>query len=733
MDDPNVYMVLGPRWWFMDDMYFAITTTGADNQILVQPTGFDIETGWQHVAVTINADTSTIILYYNGTELARNTNAPLSPKDLGNTTNNWLGRSHNADDAYYLGSMDDFRIYDYVLSQAQIEKAMLGDPKLAWNPRPVSGSTPDIEHFASLSWTPGIMAAKHDVYFGTDPNAVRDANTSDTTGVYRDRHDPNTYTPPEALQWGQTYYWRIDEYNTDETTTKGRVWSFTIADYLVVDDMESYGDANTPGQPGSNIWYTWEDGYGWTDPKPGNHGNSSGSMVDIDTTTVRGGSQSLEIAYDNDGTFWNIFNELKNPYYSKVERTFDPPQDWTRKGVKGLTLWFYGDAGNSVEPLLYAVLQDSLSTTGVATYPDPNELQEERWHEWNIDPAALGVDPTKIAKLAIGIGNEAGTTPIGTGTVYLDDIRLYRPRCIALLLQPAADLNDDCVVDYDDLVILTDRWLDSGFIVTPVAPTGPANLVGHWKLDETEGTTAVDSTINANHGAIIGNALWVAGYDGGALRFDGSGNYVELPIGTLIGTLTKSSFMAWVKFSNVGGGWQRIFDFGNDTDIYMYLTPSMGAGAAMRFAITASGAANEDRVDSSIILPSGWHHVAVTFSDPNSAGTRTIRLYIDGAQVGVNTAATLSPSSLGATTNNWLGLSEFTADPYYTGLIDNFRIYSRNFSAGEVAWLAGRTSPFSISTDLYEDGAINLKDFAKLADSCSPTFGPPKDFSEGFD
>ena len=72
-NDPNIYMCLGPRWWFMDDMYFAITTTGADNQSVVQPTGFDLPTGWHHVAVTIDAVNRTIILYYDGEELARTT------------------------------------------------------------------------------------------------------------------------------------------------------------------------------------------------------------------------------------------------------------------------------------------------------------------------------------------------------------------------------------------------------------------------------------------------------------------------------------------------------------------------------------------------------------------------------------------------------------------------------------------------------------------------------------
>ena len=179
----------------------------------------------------------------------------------------------------------------------------------------------------------------------------------------------NNYSPPETLAFSQTYYWRVDEYNTDATITKGRVWSFTIADYLVVDDMESYGGADTLGVPGSRIWYTWNDGSGWTNPTPGNHGNGSGAIVDVSTTTVNSGAQSMRLEYRNDGVFTNAFAESKTPYYSEVKRTFDTPQDWTRKGVKALMLWFYGGATNSAAPLYVAVTDNTGATTGKVTYP----------------------------------------------------------------------------------------------------------------------------------------------------------------------------------------------------------------------------------------------------------------------------------------------------------------------------------------------------------------------------
>jgi hypothetical protein len=336
-DDSNVYMCLGPRWWFMDDMYFAITTEGPDNQSLVQPTGFDIETGWHHVAVTIDADKQTMILYYDGEELARNNSVLLSPSDLGETTNNWLGRSHNEDDSYYLGSMDDFRIYDYALTQAEIQRVMKGDPLLAWNPKPADGSTPEVEHVSPMSWSPGENAAQHDVYFGTDANAVKNADASDTTNTYKGRQDPNIYTPTETLEWEQTYYWRIDEINNDGTISKGRVWSFTVADFILIDDFESY-DAGE-----NQVWYSWHDGLGYgilgTDPYFA--GNGTGAAVGDETSPsymeemiVHSGGKSLPFYYDN--------NKQDYARYSEIELTLTSLRDWTQQDLSELSLWLRG-------------------------------------------------------------------------------------------------------------------------------------------------------------------------------------------------------------------------------------------------------------------------------------------------------------------------------------------------------------------------------------------------------
>ncbi|HEX9047452.1 MAG TPA: LamG domain-containing protein, partial [Verrucomicrobiae bacterium] len=137
---------------------------------------------------------------------------------------------------------------------------------------------------------------------------------------------------------------------------------------------------------------------------------------------------------------------------------------------------------------------------------------------------------------------------------------------------------------------------------------------------------------------------------------------------------------AWVNLASVAN-WNRIFDFGTGTTTYMFLTPQNGSNGKVRFAITTSGGGGEQQINSSSTLSlNTWHHVAVTIN--GSVGV----MYVDGVAVGTNSAMTLKPSSLGNTTQNYIGKSQFS-DPYLNGKVDEFRIYGSALSASEVATL----------------------------------------------
>ena len=287
----------------------------------VNPSGLifgPVTTAWVHLAMTFDGTSAT--LYYNGTEAESGT--------LNDTTFNQFALNINRNAANWMaGTLDDFRAYDKILTQDQIELLMRIDPLLAWSPSPANGSTPDIDAAMPLSWSAGDNASQHDVYFGTDEDVVDNADTSDATGIYRDRQSGTSYTPTEGIEWGGgPYYWRIDEVNTDGTITKGRIWRFTVADFILVDDFESYTDDDAAGEA---IWQHWIDGFG----VPGN-GAQVGYLFPpyAEQTIVHSGNQSMPLIYDNTVGVTN----------SEAALTLTAPRDWTRHGLANLSLWFRG-------------------------------------------------------------------------------------------------------------------------------------------------------------------------------------------------------------------------------------------------------------------------------------------------------------------------------------------------------------------------------------------------------
>ena len=184
--------------------------------------------------------------------------------------------------------------------------------------------------------------------------------------------------------------------------------------------------------------------------------------------------------------------------------------------------------------------------------------------------------------------------------------------------------------------------------------------------------------------------------------------YLALPTGIVAG-LADFTVCVWVKPETISNG-ARIFDFGSGTNTTMYLatlapppvagSPAPGA-AVLKFAITTNGAPGEQPLAAAVQLSTTqWTHVAVTL-----AGT-TATLYVNGALAATNPAVTLRPSSLGVTTQNWIGRSQgssiaepppASADPFFNGSVDEFRIYGRSLSAQQVAALAA--SPGGGSAD----------------------------------
>ena len=217
------------------------------------------------------------------------------------------------------------------------------------------------------------------------------------------------------------------------------------------------------------------------------------------------------------------------------------------------------------------------------------------------------------------------------------------------------------------------------------ASATPGEIFGWWKFDATSGTTATDSGYGGNPGTLQSGATWVTGVISNAVHLDGTTNgYASLPSG-LVSALNDFTISTWVKV-DANATWARVFDFGSGTGTYMFLSPASGGGS-VRYAITTSGGGGEQQLNRAGNLSTGvWHHLAVTL-----AGSTGV-LYVDGVPANTNLSMTLNPSSLGSTTQNYIGKSQFS-DPNLTGSVDDLRIYSRALNATEVAALANPVPP----------------------------------------
>ncbi len=285
------------------------------------------------------------------------------------------------------------------------------------NPEPANGAV-GVTQTPFLTWTPGVNGASHEIYFGSDKEAVKNTDTSSPEYKGSGNLGSESYDPGQ-LEWDTTYHWRIDEVNNANADSPwvGPVWSFTTANFLIVDDFEGY-DAGD-----NQIWSTWHDGLGYGTPGTQGYyaGNGTGSAVGDDTTgsfteetIVHGGSQSMPLFYDN-----SILR------YSEAEITLTYPRDWTENGVTTLSICFRGVSDNAAETLYVA-----LNGSAVVFHDNPNAALIDTWTQWNIDLQAFadqGVNLANVNTIALGLGNKSNPQPGGSGVMYFDDIRLYRP------------------------------------------------------------------------------------------------------------------------------------------------------------------------------------------------------------------------------------------------------------------------------------------------------------------
>ncbi len=253
--------------------------------------------------------------------------------DSFDAVNNATGAAPRGTTTYNPGPMRAAKTYYWRVDEFDAVETHKGD---VWSfttigavagPNPANNAT-GVEPTSILTWNAGYLAASHDVYFGTDIDAVQNATKASPEYKVAKPLGDESYDPG-LMQLETTYYWRIDAVNdaVADSPWIGNPWSFTTGNYFVTDDFESYNDIDPPDAASKRIFDSWIDGFGTTD---------NGALVGNDfppyaeQTVVHGGSQSMPYRYDNNG---------KN---SEAVLTLTSMRDWTADGVSDLVIWFHG-------------------------------------------------------------------------------------------------------------------------------------------------------------------------------------------------------------------------------------------------------------------------------------------------------------------------------------------------------------------------------------------------------
>jgi hypothetical protein len=274
-----------------------------------------------------------VILWVDGQELLRNWTDHGTTEDRGQIDLE-AGQTYPIEMWWYErggGAVAELRWSSPRIPKQLVPQAALSPPIKASGPSPANGSDgAPLE--PTLKWNAGDYAASHEIYLGTDADAVANATKASpefkgTKNVGDESFDPG------KLEWFTKYYWRVDEVNAvnPDSPWVGNVWSFATGDFITVDNFEGYTD-NDPANEA--IWQHWIDGYGV---------NSNGSQVGYtmppyaEQTVVHSGVQAMPLFFNNVGGVTD----------SQAELTLTSPRDWTAEGVGELSIRIQGQAAST--------------------------------------------------------------------------------------------------------------------------------------------------------------------------------------------------------------------------------------------------------------------------------------------------------------------------------------------------------------------------------------------------
>jgi hypothetical protein len=623
----------------------------------------------------------------------------------------------------------------------------------ATNPSPADGAV-DVPFLGqALMWTAGTEATSHDVYLGDDADAVADANTN-SPEYEGNQTVGNTTYPLTGLTVGQTYYWRIDEQSlVHPSGLKGDIWSFTVGPFLIVDNFDSYDNLEP------DLWAVWDDF--WVNGSDGEI-----ALVKADANAIRSG-HSMELVFYNvtespapDKYFIGSWTDAQDMTELEIG------SDWTIGGIKALTLYLRGDPCN-IDSMYGVVsldwgaawpwveLEDTSSNIGLVKVDDPNVVLNDGWYEWNIDLAifdACGVTLSAIDRIGIGVGGvrtgQAKATP-NPGHIYIEDIRVYPPRCRSdvegiAYFNSKGDFSGpdgviDCGVDYFDIEVMATEWLVSDYNAAGVAPAAPPEV--WYRFDDGPGSTVVKNSggwgsqyhIPIDNPPASDEPAWTTDVAPAldvcdpnyALDFDGENDYLEIPNSpaTNFAGTENMTITTWVK--GVATPWSTLvcsataeprhatgLGFGDEAGDFMYFWNE-----------------SEWWWDPGLDVPDNqWTFMAIAIEP-----THATAYVSDGTTIETAKNVVAHGPLEDFDTDCFTVLADDSkGGGYFDGIMDDVRLYNKTLTMPEIVGLAGISETYMPNTsvaniapkdpppgnyDPNDPDIVNFLDYAKQADN----------------
>ena len=616
-----------------------------------------------------------------------------------------------------------FADYDLTNPGKTTLQAIGTEPNQAWNPQPRPGMTVDWRPL-TLSWTPGDNADTHVVYLSTEKGAVEN------------RTAPNSPTSANSigagsLEFDSHYFWQAEEVNGSHPHSPwpGLVWDFKTADYIAIENFDSYANHEA-------LKVVWKDYWADTGSK-----NGGEIFLETDPDFAREG-KSMKFYYKNTKDH-KVGGKFVGSWASaNVADVGTGNKDWTVSGATALVLYFYGDGLNGQDTTsldqdrMYVELGSGASDVAVAYDDDMNDILEPFWHEWNIrlqDFADGTVDLTNVERVRIGSGGyyEVGQTAEGAGkdwgygdTVYFEDIRLYPTRCVAKY-GPLGDFTDDCVVNYQDVFVMSRDWLDSDGVVSPSAPpTGP---IAWYQFEEGGGDVVANlgslgSDADGNLSPAPNTPTWVTDDPcvphANCMEFDGINDYVLtdndfnsiIPGGIFTNNLTIT---AWIKRNGSQGWWTGLVmctrdtpgDWGASVSIAglslgdeadWFPEPYSLNQVVYHWDSWADGTEVGWMFRSGLLVPDGlWTFCAVVVEPLQATCYMSDGTTLESAvNYDEHVKTYLSePFYIGRDPRGWDPYPTETDTRHFKGRIDDARIYDYSLSKSAISFIAGVTEP----------------------------------------